>query len=294
MTPAETAAEIFRRVLVPGVTGGELVIEKPFGPKAARAAADVLGGLEPTHDEVKLDQELGAGVLERGEEALLRRLRRLSAADATTVVPRIDGAVVMIAALLHDVVAAFHPDLPGVFRRDAPQRLLEAAASGLSEVPPPRTVRAALVRHAWLGDLPRFSLVRTEVRWWVGGASFVGREPPKRLLAWPDVRRVRRDDRTVEILKLPELFTDHPGVTALTEAHGRAMSAFFLSSPVTDLALAGRLSPPFVLTEPATRLIENPAGARLCRRAIALGEEGGKYAREVIANVAADVAAVLA
>jgi len=279
---------------VPGVTGGELVIEKPFGPKAARAAAEALGGLEQTAEAQQLDKELGAGVLERGEEAVLRRLRRLSIVDASTVVPRIDGAVVMMGALVHDIVAAFHPDLPGMFRREAPLRLLEAATGALGEVPPPATVRSALLRHAWLGELPRFSLVRTEVKWWVGGASFVGREPPKRLLAWPDVRRVRRDERMVEILKLPELFTDHPNVTMLSDAHARAMTAFFATNPVTDLALAGRLAPPFSLTEAAARLLASPAGARLCRRAISLGEERGKYAREVIANVAADAAAVLA
>lgn len=294
MTPAETVAEIFRRVLLPGVTGGELAIEKPFGPRAARAAAEAVGGLEQSAEEQQLERELGAGTLDRGDEAVLRRLRRLSIADASTVVPRIDGAVVMIAALLHDVVAAFHPDLPGVFRPDAPVQLLEAATSGLAEVPAPSTVRAALLRHAWLGELPRFQLVRTEVKWWVGGASFVGRAPPQRLLAWPELRRVRRDERTVAILELPELFADHPNVAALTGAHGRAMSAFFAASPVTDLALAGRLSPPFTLTDAAARLLANPAGARVCRRAIALGEEGGRYAREVIANVAAEAAAVLA
>lgn len=294
MTPAETLAEVVRRVLVPGVCGGELLIEKPFGPKAARAAAEAIGGLDPSVEQVRLDQELGAGALERGDEAVLRRLRRLSIADASTVVPRIDGAVVMLAALLHDVVAAFHPDLPGMFSREAPLRLLEAATAGMLEVPPVSTVRSALVRHAWLGELLRFSLVRTEVRWWVGGASFVGRQPPKRLLAWPDVRRVRRDERMVELLKLPELFVDHPAQGPLAEAHARAMKAFFLASPITDLALAGRLVPPFTLSEPASRLLAHPAGARVCRRAIALGEEGGRYAREVIAQTSAEAASLLA
>ncbi len=293
MTPAETVVEIFRRVLVPGVTGGELVIEKPFGRKAAYAAAEVMGGVEISREVVKIDEEHGTKALEQGEEALIRRLRRLANADVSTIIPRIDGGVVVLAALLHDLIAAFHPELPGIFRRDAPHKLLEATASALAEVAPPSTLRAALLRHAWLGDLPRFSLVRTEVRWWVGGATFVGRTPPKRLLAWPEVRRVRRDERGAEVLRLPELFADRPDVAVLTEIHARAMSAFLAASPLTDLALAGRLSPPFVWTESAARLVAGPAGARLARRAIALGEENGKYAREVIANVAGDAALAL-
>ncbi|MBI2395055.1 MAG: hypothetical protein HYV09_36125 [Deltaproteobacteria bacterium] len=293
MTTAATTTEVFRRVLLPAITGGELVIERPFGPKAARAAGEAMGLGDRTAEEREVDRMLSTTTLERGDEALLRRLRRLTATDAVTISPRIDGSVVWLGALLHDVVAAFHPDLPGVFRRRAPHQLLEATAVALEEVPAPPTVRSALLRHAWLGDLPRFSLLRTELRWWVGGASFVGKEPPRRLLAWPEVRRVRRDDRTVEILRLPELFADNT-TTAIGSLHARAMAAFLAATPLTDLMMAGRLSPPFQLTEAAAHLIASPAGARLARRAIALGEEGGKFAREVLASVGGAAAAALA
>ena len=293
MTPSETTAEIFRRVLVPAVTGSALIIEKPFGRAGAFAAAEVVGGMEISSGVVALDVWFGAGTLQQGEDALLRKLRRVANADVSTIVPRIDGAVVAMAALLHDLVAAFHPDLPGVFRRDAPTKLLMMTANALTEIPAPSTLRAALLRHAWLGELPRFSLVRTEVKWWVGGRSFVGRAPPPRLLAWPEVRRVRRDDRGVEIIRLPDLFADRSDVAALTAMHTSAMGAFLAASPLTDLALAGRLTPPFVWTRAAAKLIANPAGARLARRAIALGEEGGKFARDVIATLGGDAAAAL-
>lgn len=293
MTPAETTAEIFRRVLVPAVTGGALIIERPFGRAGALAAAEVVGGMEISKEVVALDQWFGAGTLQQGEDSLLRKLRRLANADVSTIVPRIDGAVVALAALLHDVVAAFHPDLPGVFRREAPVKLLMLTAGAFTEVPQPSTLRAALLRHAWLGELPKFSLVRTEVRWWTGGRSFVGRAPPPRLLAWPELRRVQRDERGTEIIRLPDLFPDRTDVLPLTEMHTRAMSAFLAASPLTDLAMAGRLTPPFVWTSAVARLAANPAGARLARRAIALGEEGGKFARDVIASVGGDAAAVL-
>lgn len=294
MTPAETTAEIFRRVLVPAVTGGQLAIEAPFGRKAAFAAAEVFGGLDATREEIALDQWLGANAMQNGEEALLRRLRRIASADVSSIVPRIDGSVLVLAALLHDLVAAFHPDLPGIFRRNAQFKLLETTAGAFVDVPAPKTVRAALLRHAWLGELPRFVLTRTEVKWWTGGRSFVGRTPPQRLLAWPEVRRVRREERGADVLRLPDLFSERPDLATLSELHARAMSNFLAASPLTDLALAGRFAPPFVWTSSAAALVASPAGARLARRAIALGEEKGKFAREVIAAVAGEAAAALA
>ncbi len=285
---SEIVAEVFRRVLIPAVTGGELAIEKPFGFARARAAGEAVGfdeaDLEMGPDRQEVERDAGAVTLDRGEEALLRRLRRLCGADVPTVVPRIEGGTVMAAALIHDVIAAFHPELPGAFRRDAANKLLDATARAFANIDPPATVRGALLRHAWLGELPRFQLVRTELKWWVGGASFVGRAPPSRLLAWPDLRRVRRDERSAEILRLPELFADRSDVSSLAELHARAMAGFFAASPFTDLAYAGRLAPPFSWTPLLAKIVATPASARLARRAIGLGEEGGKYAREVLAG----------
>lgn len=294
---AEKASEIVeavvRRVLVPAVTGGTLVIERPFGQKAAFAAAEAVGGFGVSEGLAQIERELGPSVLERGEESLLRRIRRIVDADPVAIGPRLEGGVVAAAALFHDLVAGFHPDLPGAFRRDAPSKLLEATANGLASIPAPATLRAAILRHAWLGELPKFSLSRTEVRWWVGGASFVGREPPARLLAWPNVRRVSKETRNAEILRVLELFGDRGDVSAVGELHARAMAAFFASSPLTDLAFAGRLAPPFTWNDRLQAVVSSAAGARVARRAIALGEERGKFAREVIQAQAGEAAAAL-
>ncbi|MGZ3473772.1 MAG: hypothetical protein ACXWUG_05205 [Polyangiales bacterium] len=288
--PSEIVEAILRRVLVPAVTGGAIVVERPFGKKNAIAAGESVGGFTTTPEESEVDKYLGPATLGEGEEALLRKIRRLAGVDTVAIGPRIEGGVLAIAALFHDLVVAYHPDLPGLFRRDARRKLLESTAEALESIPKPTTVRAAILRHAWLGDLPRVALARTEVRWWVGGASFVGKEPPKRLLAWPEVRRVRKDTRSVEMLRVLELFADRPEVAGLAELHARAFAAFFAASPLTDLTLAGRLSPPFVWSESLARLVASPAGARVARRAIGFGEERGKFAREVIAATAGEAA----
>ena len=296
-TPAQIHAEVLRRVLVPGVTGGKLIVGKPFGKKRAKLAAQAAGDTErhvvatdaPDAALAEVRGLLGAGALDPAEEAVLRRLRRIAPTDASSIGPRLDGAIVELAALFHDLVACFHPDLAGLFRPNAPQKLLEATAQALIEVEPPATVRGAMLRHAWLGELVHFDCVRTEVRWWTGKATFVGCEPPARLLAWPSTRRVQRRDRRVPILRLPELFEGAPAREAtalLAELHGRAINAFLAASPITDLVLAGRLAPPFGFLETHARFLANAAGARVARRAIALGEEGGRPALEAIASAA--------
>lgn len=299
--PSTIFAEIRARILAPGVTGGTLVIGRPFGKRRAHLAAQACGDLE-THearageDDAALAEVramLTSAPLDEADEAVVRRMRRLVAADVASFGPRIEGAVVELAALLHDAVAAYHPDMAGLFRPNAPKRLLRATVDALANVPPPATVRGALLRHAWLGELVKFELVRTEVKWWTGSATFVGRTPPKRLLAWPEVRRVRRHDRTVEILRLPELFADVGADPALTELYTRAMSAFLAATPVTDLVLAARSFPPFEWTNAHASCVASRAAARLAHRAILLNEDAGKAAFDAISAAAGGVPASL-
>jgi hypothetical protein len=301
--PAAIYAEIRERILVPGVTGGTLVIGKPFGKKRARLAATAAGDeeapLTPEGESLaasaaQVRASTASAGLDEADEAVVRRLRRLVAADAAALGPRIDGAVVELAALLHDAVAAFHPDMAGLFRPKAPKRLLQATVDALVTVHAPATVRGALLRHVWLGDLVQFELMRTEVKWWTGRATFVGRTPPKRLLAWPDVRRVQRRDRTMEILRLPELFADASAADAtMNELYARAMTLFLQATPITDLALAARGAPPFQWSNAHASFVANGAAARLAHRAIVLSRDGGKSAFDAIAASAGGVPASL-
>ncbi len=291
-TPATIAAKVWRRILVPGVTGTALQIGRPFGPRRALLAAkcgdDELHEGQADAPDAALGEVrglLGAGALDAGEAAVVRRIQRLVPVDASAIGARIDASVLRLGALLHDAVAAYHPDMAGVFRPNAPRKLLAATIAALGEVAPPATVRGALLRHAWLGELLHFSLARVDVGWWTGSARFIGRTPPPRLMAWPGVRRVRRDERTIALMRLPDLFE---GMSrgevepALAEAYRRAITLFLHATPLTDLVLAGRETPAFEWAEPHARLVAKPAGARLVRRAIALGDDRGKPAYEAI------------
>lgn len=292
--PSIILAEVLRRILVPAVSRGELVIARPFGQKRARAAASAVDAEGGTTGDAELRAHLGPGTFEASDDAVMHKLRRMTSADIAAVGPRLDAGVVELGALFHDLVASFHPHLNGPFTSARPRKLLEATAKALSAVPPPLTVRGAVLRHAWLGDLPRFELTRTEVKWWTGSDSFVGQKPPPRLLAWPEIRQVRRDDRVIELVRLPELFPDRKNLATLAEPFARAMSAFFAASPITDLVNAGRMSPPFVWTPTLEALVHTSAGARVARRAIAFGEEKGKFALEAIGNIGGSASRVLA
>lgn len=302
--PAAIFSEVRRRILVPGVTGGALVIGKPFGRKRAELAARACGddethAAQPGEDDAALAEvreQLSTSLddSDEADRAVVRRIRRLVAGDVSAVGPRIDGAVVQLAALFHDAVASFHPDMVGVFRASAPKKLLRATVEALAGVPPPATVRGALLRHAWLGDLVKFELVRTEVKWWTGSATFVGKSPPKRLLAWPDIRRVQRRDRTIDLLRLPDLFTDAAVVDpAMSELYARAMTLFLAATPISDLVLAARSVPPFQWTDAHASCVASRAAARLAHRAIALNEDAGKSAFDAIATAAGGVPASL-
>ncbi|GAC1537271.1 MAG: hypothetical protein NVS3B10_01540 [Polyangiales bacterium] len=305
-SPAHVLSAVMERILVPGVTGGSLGIGRPFGKRRARLAAmaaaapQALLAPEPPADAgagetdaalAEVRALLPTGSLDEAEDAVVRRMRRLVAADVSALGPRLEGGVVELAALFHDAVAAYHPDLAGVFRARAPHRLLEATVHALECVHPPATVRGALLRHAWLGELVRHELVRTEVQWWTGRSTFLGRTPPRRLLAWPELRRVKRRERTAELLRLPDLFGERdPELAAL---YARAMSAFLVATPITDLVLAARMSPPFVWTVAHASLVASPAAARIAHRAIARGDHAGKPAFESIAAAAGAVPASL-
>jgi hypothetical protein len=294
--PSEIVAEVLRRVLTPAALGTPLQIGQPFGRKRAASAAESLAGKPSAGDagapaEGEVRALLHAGIGDSTDEAVVRRLRALAPIDVESLGARLDPTSVRLAALAHDAIAAFHPDLIGVFgggRR--PTVLLDSTAAALAEVPPPASLREALLRHAWLGPMFEFELVRTGVKFWVGSRDFVGAEPPARLLAWPEVRRVHRTDRRRSLLEIPALFEGDTRA-ALAEPWGRCMACLLAATPLTDLAHADRLAPTFVAGPALASLVESEAGARLARRVLVAA---GKAAIEAVALASPAIAERLA
>ncbi|MBX3208347.1 MAG: hypothetical protein KF764_25100 [Labilithrix sp.] len=247
--PQTLCERLFTSFLGPLVVGGPMVPGKLFGGKNALAIGD--------HR-----QPSDVDLLSRCELARVRIARRLAPID--TLDPAPSGDEWALAACLHDMVQATHPGFDAVFRRSGPKRVLDVVEMTLAQVPPPVNVGAALSRHTWFSRM--FDLARTDVdlRWWTGSETFLGTEPPKRLTAWPELRRVTETRTPRPLMELPTSGSAVPltRFTAVTEA-------FLKKVPLTDLATVTRAAPAFAWTHENLSLAATHAGRTIVSRALA-------------------------
>jgi hypothetical protein len=183
--PQTLCERLFSSFLGPLVVGGTMSPTKLIGGKNALSIGE---------HRVPSDVDL----LSRTELARVRVARRLAPID--TFEPGPNANEWALAAVLHDMVQSTHPGFNAVFRRSGPKRILEVAEKTLERIPPPVNVGDALSRHTWFSRM--FELARTDIdlRWWTGSERFLGTDPPKRLTAWPELRRVtetRSQQRTL-------------------------------------------------------------------------------------------------
>lgn len=223
---------------------------KPFGGKQALSIGD--------HREPS-DVEL----LSRCELVRVRVARKLAPIDTLERAPT--GTEWALAAMLHDMVQATHPGFDAVFRRNGPRRILDVVDKTLERIPPPKNVGEAISRHTWFSRM--FELARTDidVRWWTGSERFLGTDPPRRLLAWPELRRVTQTRTPRPLMELPTSGSavDPARFTCVVEA-------FLRKTPLTDLATLTRSSPAFVWTRENLSLVSTHGGRTLVGRALAL------------------------
>jgi hypothetical protein len=238
---------LFKDFMAPLVLGGQMRPGKPIGGKTA---------LLLTPDRPAHDPDLSSHV----QLARVRSARQLAPIDRFE---HPTYAEWVLSAMLHDVVQSTHPGFNALFRKSAPNRLLDVVQKTLERVPPPESVGDALSRHTWFKRM--FELSRTDIAltWWTGSQTFLGTEPPARLMAWPEIRRVRQDKTPRPLMDLPTSGSPvDPGKFAATVAE------FLRRTPLTDLATCTRPSPPFVWTDSAVSLVTSRNGRTLVVRAL--------------------------
>lgn len=242
------AERLFDDFLAPLVIGGPLTPGKPIGGKTALS----LGGRVPSDIDV-----VGKVGLAR-----VRLARKIVPVDLFDPAP--SGAEWALGACLHDVVQAAHPGFDGAFRRKSPRRLLEVVDKTLACIPPPTSARDALSRHTFFARM--FELTRTDVtlKWWTGSATFLGEDPPARLTAWPELRRVNQTRTPHPLMDLP-----FSGAAVDGSQFTGAIEAFLERTPLTDLATCTRSAPTFVWTRANLALVGTRAGRTLALRALA-------------------------
>ncbi len=274
------ADRLFRDFLAPLVLGGELRPGRPIGSKNAL-------GLGPFSDVV--DKEL-LGHVELARIRIARQLAPIDRLEAPT------AAEWALGAALHDLVQSAHPELTGVFRGRAPSKLLELVGLTANDVGTPVNVGEALSRHTWFSRVLEITRIDTNVSFWVGKRSYLGIDPPSRLLAWPELRRVHID-------KTPRTLVDLPtsGGHVASQEFETAMTAWLKKTPITDLATCARHAPAFAWSAETLGLISSRGGRTLALRAldgvIALDVETalGRATKQLIAaRASAPLAVVVA
>jgi hypothetical protein len=240
------AERLFAGVMAPLVLGGPI---RPGHAIGARKALALGEGRLPA------DADLGSRVA----AARVRRARKLIPLDTLPDPSADDWA---LGAALHDVFHSVNPAFDAPFRRRAAARILELAAAVIERVSLPATVAQALARHTWLARAPDVVRTDTTVRWWTGRAVFLGEEPPPRLQAWPQVRRV-------EIVRTPRPLLDVAPVAIDRDRLTETVTSLLTRTPLTDLASCTRSSPAFAWHASTLGLVATTAGRALALRALA-------------------------
>jgi hypothetical protein len=204
--------DFFADVLLPLVSGGPIRVTDPLD-------ADDLSNLAR---------------IELLDDDKLRQAREQVAAEITLSPPDfdLDTETLALTVALYDALWLSHPEA----KDRSPRRLERVArfAEKCTQVPPARTRETILARHTLLHHLFRISRTDRRVRFWVGSRTFLGREPPKRLLRWRDIRRVRVEEARRNWYR----------ETEAPEAVRGIVRKLLAASPLTDVIASGRVEPP--------------------------------------------------
>jgi hypothetical protein len=174
----------------------------------------------------------GLGIDTALSEACERQLEQAGHFVDLTPAPFDEDAGALLYAI-HDLFACTHPQASSFYARA--HLFCRAAAQEVSSLPRTLEPRRLLTRHLLVERA--FLTTRTDVyvRWWTGSAAFFGEEAPRRLTAWPSMRRVNVDRRTTPMWKLALSAGDEE----LRVARAALLVSLLDASPLTRLTLLG-------------------------------------------------------
>jgi hypothetical protein len=260
------ADRLFDQFMAPLVLGGALAPGRPIGARGALA----IGG-DGEELRMEADGKASVRVVADADRLAHVQLGRVRVARRIVAVDRFVGPTAeewALSAALHDLVQAAHPKLGGALRRSAPSRLLALVEMTLDRVPPPDTAAEALARHTWFSRALEITRTDTVVSWWVGRATYLGEVAPKRLEAWPELRRVHVEKNERALVDLPSA-----GARVDATHFAKTLAHWLSRTPLTDLATCARAHPMFEWTRESLALVGTPAGRTLALRAMALAAD---------------------
>ena len=246
--PGTVQDVLFTQFLAPLVLGGPMTLHKPIGGATALAMEG---------DRPFADPELGSHV----------QLARVRIARALAPIDRLEaltGHEWALAAVLNDLIQTTHPGFDAMLRRSSPGKLLGVLDATLDRIPNPSSVGESLSRHTLFSRVLEVTRTDVTLAWWTGKQTFLGTEPPARLKAWPELRRV-------EETRLPRGLVELPGSGGVVSGTGflGTLSKFLERTPLTDLATLDRKEPAFQWSAGSLGLVGSRGGRTLALRAIA-------------------------
>lgn len=183
--------DFLNRFVLPLVQGGPVDVGRPIGPRGfgklvARYAAQPAGAALVVQDAQPAPGPAASDRWALADLAARRRERGLAWLPGYAA-PALGETDLRLCVALHNLLALGHPALSRSVR--VRESVLGFSAD-LASVGAPGDATSAVDRHTLFALLARLARNEHEVRNWLGARTFVGREPPKRLLLWPKLRRV--------------------------------------------------------------------------------------------------------
>jgi hypothetical protein len=214
MSAASILARFSRDFGVPFLLGKRCVIADPLGKDGFAAVRHGLG----------VDVDLKDACEAQFVEAAL-------VADVTPAPFDHDAATLL--AAVHDWFATTHPQASAFYAR-APS-FARAAAVEVAALPRAFEPGRLLTRHLIVRRAFRTTRTDVHLKWWTGSASFFGEDPPRRLMQWPELRRVQQNRLTAPMWRLA-LAGDNE---ELRVARHGLLVALLDASPLTRLMFCG-------------------------------------------------------
>lgn len=176
------------------------------------------------------------------------------------VAVELDEEALRLATGLHNALFLGHPGTQEIFvRRAALDRVVAFSARCLALGAPPTAARL-VARHSVLARLVDLERTDVELRFWAGRRTFIGMEPPARLLAWSGLRRVHQRRHTVGWLS-----------SELADGQRQLVDLVFWHSPLTALLTPERPFPGFSLAGVFPYLAQRDVSRAVCQRYLELG-----------------------
>lgn len=165
--------------LLPLVRGGTIAIQRPLSRDGVETLARAHGASD---DPVEL---------EAAQRLAVARQDALDPLVPHAPRPGIDEDTWRLGGAVHNLLALAHPAIAAGVGSDARVARVAGEARALAALGSPTTLAQTLSRHSLLARLPEIVRLDRTVHYWLGRKTFLGREPPPRMLALPHVRGVR-------------------------------------------------------------------------------------------------------